>query len=218
MNIRTFLLVMTTYMLLALTGCAITPPASYADLGSSSKLQPNPDDATRMPYIYSPQIDWRAYTAAIVEPVAIYGGADHQFGDLPTADKEALADYMRKTFSNTLAGRFSIVDRAAAKTLRIKLTLTGAETNTAVVSTFTRFDLVGMPYNIVQSARGKEGMFMGSVSYSIEIYDAVTQELLKAYVTRQYPNAMNVGATFGSLGAAKTGIERGADDLLAQLE
>ncbi|MDQ2137286.1 DUF3313 domain-containing protein [Alcaligenaceae bacterium A4P071] len=218
MNIRTFLLVTTTCTLLALTGCASTPPASYADLGSSSRLQPNPDDATRMPYIFSPQIDWRAYTAAIVEPVAIYGGADHQFGDLPTADKKALADYMRKTFSNTLAGRFSIVDRAAPKTLRIKLTLTGAETNTAVVSTFTRFDLVGMPYNIVQSARGKEGMFMGSVSYSIEIYDAVTQELLKAYVTRQYPNAMNVGATFGSLGAAKTGIERGADDLLAQLK
>jgi len=101
--------------------------------------------------------------------------------------------------------------------LRLRLTLTGAETNTAVVSTFTRFDLVGLPYNAVQGMRGKEGLFMGSVSYSVEIYDAPSNRLLMAFVTKQHPNAMNVAATFGSLRAAKTGLDKGAEELLGRL-
>jgi hypothetical protein len=59
---------------------------------------------------------------------------------------------------------------------------------------------------------------MGSVSYSVEIYDAASNLLLKAFVTKQYPNAMNIVATFGSLHAAKTGIEKGADALVASLK
>ncbi len=117
-----------------------------------------------------------------------------------------------------LGEKFRVSNRIEPNALRLKLTLTGAGTNTAVVSTFTRFDLVGAPYNIVQSVRGKEGMFIGSVSYSVEIYDATSSRLLKAYVTKQYPNAMNVGASFGKLGASKTGIEKGARELLAELK
>jgi hypothetical protein len=55
------------------------------------------------------------------------------------------------------------------------------------------------------------------VNYAVEIYDASTNRLLNAYVEKQYPNAMNVKSTFGSLGAAKTGIGKGADALVAQL-
>jgi len=55
------------------------------------------------------------------------------------------------------------------------------------------------------------------VSYAVEVYDATTNRLLHAYVEKQYPNAMNVGATLGSLSAAKTGIRKGADELVAKL-
>jgi hypothetical protein len=37
-------------------------------------------------------------------------------------------------------------------------------------------------------------------------------------VTRQYPNPSNIGASFGSLGASKTGIEKGADALVAHFK
>jgi hypothetical protein len=58
----------------------------------------------------------------------------------------------------------------------------------------------------------------GPVSYAVEIYDASTNQLLSAYVAKQYPNAMNIAATFGSLSASKTGIKKGAQDLLARLD
>jgi hypothetical protein len=70
----------------------------------------------------------------------------------------------------------------------------------------------------VQTFRGKEGTFTGFVIYSVEVYDASTNRLLSAYVTKQYPSPWNIGASFGALSAAKTGIEKGADALVAQLK
>jgi len=109
-------------------------------------------------------------------------------------------------------------NKPSAKALRVQLTLTGAKTSTQVVSTFTHFDLAGTPYNVVQGVRGKEGLMMGSVSYAVEIYDASTNRLLNAFAAKQFPNAMNVKSTFGSLRAAKTGISKGAEALVAQLD
>jgi|SRR5450830_543754 len=204
--------------LLALTGCASTTPVPYANLSSASQLQPNQSkDADKTPYVYAPPVNWNTYSAMMMDPVAIYSGPDHQFGELSEADKQELARYMDTTFRKALSQRFRVAANPRPNTVKLRLTLAGVGTNTAVASTVTRFDLAGMPYNVVQAIRGKEGMLMGSVSYSVEIYDATSNQLLMAFVTKQYPNAMNVAATFGSLGAAKTGIEKGADALVAEL-
>lgn len=216
MTIPRLLALSSVVFTLALTGCAGTQPLRYADLPSSPQLQPNGSDNT--PYMFSTHTDWRDYSAIIIDPVNIYAGADNQFGDLSEADKRELVQEMNKEFGKSVSAKFRLTNQVRPGTLRLKLTLTGAKNNTAVVSTFTRFDLVGLPYNAVQGIRGKEGMFMGSVSYSVEVFDASSNRLLKAYVTKQFPNAMNVSATVGSLSAAKTGIEKGAQELLTQLQ
>ncbi|CAN5552995.1 hypothetical protein BH10PSE18_BH10PSE18_17760 [soil metagenome] len=51
----------------------------------------------------------------------------------------------------------------------------------------------------------------------MEIYDASSNALLDAYVAKQFPNAWNISATLGALDASKTGIEKGAEDLVARL-
>jgi hypothetical protein len=56
------------------------------------------------------------------------------------------------------------------------------------------------------------------VNYAVEIHDASSNQLLLAYVTKQYPNAMNVGASFSPLKASMVGVEKGADDLLEKLK
>jgi hypothetical protein len=205
--------------LLLLAGCASTRQAPYTDLASAPRLKANTENnADRLPFVYAPAVEWWRYSSVIIEPVVVYNGVDNHFGDMPMADRTELANYMQTEFGKALAMRFTLAERPRPGTLRIKLTLTGAKTNTAVVSTATRFDLVGAPINIVQSIRGKEGVFIGSVSYSVEVFDAVSQHLLKAYVAEQYPNAMNVAATFGRLAASRTGLDKGAEDLLVQLQ
>lgn len=201
-----------------LTACGSPEPVVYRDIASSSLMRPNPgDDTGRVPYSYSTRADWRAYDKAIIDPVAVYRGSDHQFGDMPEKDKAELARYMQSRFTRELMNRYQITNAAGPGTLRVKLTLTGAETNTAVVSTFLRFDIAGGLYNGVQAVRGREGLMNGSVIYVVEISDASSGTLLDASVAKQYPGAYNIGATIGSLAAAKTGIDKGAVALSEQL-
>lgn len=201
-----------------LAGCASPEPVAYTGIASSFQLRPDPkDESGRIPYRYSTQVDWRSYDKAMIDPVTVYLGTDSQFGDMPAGDRAGLASDMEAQFTQKLAKRFQITSMPTPGTLRIKLTLTGAATTTPVLGPFSHFDLAGNLYNGVQAVRGGEGMISGSVLYAVEIYDAPTSRLLSAYVTKQYPGAMNIGASFGSLEAAKTGIEKGADALVAQL-
>ncbi|MEX3957480.1 DUF3313 domain-containing protein [Trinickia sp. EG282A] len=211
-------LLLTAATVLALSACAGVQPVPYTGISSSSHMQQNrDDDAGKVPYKYSAPAAWSRYTRVLVDPVVVYQGSDNQFGDMKAEDRTELADYMGKTFAEKLGTRFQIAQQSGPNTLRIKLTLTGAEKTKPLVGQFMHFDLAGNLYNGVQSVRGGQGAFSGSVSYAVEIYDSSNGQLLKAYVSKQYPNAMNLVAAFGSLGAAKTGIDKGADALVAQL-
>ena len=199
-------------------GCSSVQPVAYSGITSSSYLKPDPEDKSgRVPYRFSTQVDWQQYRKVIIDPVVVYRAADNQF-DVNDSDKKALAGYMQSKFEEKLRTRFELANAPGPGTLRVKLTLTGASTTTPFLGPFTRFDLSGGIYNVVQTARGKEGAFTGSVMYAVEIYDVSNNKLLSAYVTKQYPSAYNVGASFGSLNASKTGIEKGADALVAQLK
>ena len=202
-----------------LAGCAGSAPNKYAGLDSSSRLTPNPsEDSDRIPFKYASPVNWKKYDSINIAPVTIYQGSDGQFNDVVRSDRQQLADYMQKKFSEVLGKKFKVVSSPAPGTLNLKLTLTGADTTPQVIGTFTKFDLAGGPYNIVQSVRGGRGLMSGYVNYAVEIHDAATNELLLAYIAEQYPNAMNVGATFGALSAAETGIDKGADQLLEKLQ
>jgi len=202
----------------ALLGCASAEPVVYSGLASASRLGPNPrNDSGRVPYSFATQADWRSYSRVIIDPVIVYRGADHQFGDMPEADRAALASYMRTRFAEALRTRFTLAADTAPGTLRVRLTLTGATTTTPVLGTLTRFDIAGGLYNGVQTIRGGEGALTGAVYYAVELFDAPSDRLLAAYVTKQYPGAYNIPASFGALAAARTGIDKGADALLAQL-
>ncbi|CCF95757.1 DUF3313 family protein [Ralstonia solanacearum] len=203
----------------SLVGCAGVQPVAYSGVESSRYLKPNPqDDSGRVPYSYSTQVDWSRYRRVMIDPVAIYRGSDNQFGNMSEGDRAMLASYMQNRFAEKLQSSFELVRSPGPDTLRVKLTLTGADTTTPVLGTLSRFDIAGGIYNGVQTVRGREGTFTGFVTYSVEIYDAASNRLLNAYVTKQYPSPWNIGASVGSLSAAKTGIDKGADALIAQLK
>lgn len=203
------------------TGCATQPHSISRNnhLESSPYLSPNMGkNHHKNPYMYSTDVDWSHYSYVFIEPVTIDHSIYNQFGKMPQENKQELAHYMQQTFTKALEKRFSQSQLLDSNTLRVKLTLIGAKTNTPVISTFTRFDLMGLPINSVQAVRGKEGIFIGHVNYAVEVYDASNNRLLKSYIAKEYPNAMNVGATFGRLSAAKIGLDKGAHDLLKQLK
>ncbi|PPC78854.1 DUF3313 domain-containing protein [Pokkaliibacter plantistimulans] len=218
---RIYLLLSAAFLIaifLSLSGCTTPDPIRYQQLSSSSYLQGNHDDSDRhIAFDYAQAIDWQKYHQLILEPVSIYRAPDNQFVDLDESDKVALAHYMQQQFGDRLRSRFQLVDHDGPATLRLKLTLTGAEKTTPVISTVSRFDIGGGIYNGVAAMRGREGLFTGSVIYAVEIYDASSNQLLNAAVIKQYPSPMQLSATIGALDASKAGIDKGAEALLAYL-
>ena len=200
-------------------GCTSTSPVKYSGLPSSARMSPvTSDDRDRIPFRYAVPVSWSKYRSITLEPVKIYGGNNAQFNELSQDDRRRLAEYMGKKFGEALGRQFTVNSPVGnAPSLRLKLTLTGADTTPQVIGTFTKFDLAGGPYNIVQSIRGGRGLMSGYVNYAVEVEDAKTNELLLAYVAEQYPDAMNVGATFGALSAAETGVDKGAEQLVEML-
>jgi hypothetical protein len=206
-------------LVLVVGGCASTRPVPYSGIESSRYMRPNDDSrGDRVPYTYqAPNVDWKRYSRVMLDPVGIYNGPDSQFEKVTDDDKRMLADYMSEQFRGELARRYWFSPGPGPETLRVRLTLTGAKSSKKVIGTVMKVDLAGGPYNAVQAARGREGAFIGSVSYSVEIFDTHTNELLAAYVEKQYPNAMNFKASLGSLDAAKAGIRKGAEELTKKL-
>ena len=204
----------------SLASCSSVQPVKYQNLASSSAMTANAkDEDGRTPFRFmDPNIDWHGYSAVALDPVAVYAGSDQQFDDLSEKDKAELASYMQDQFSTALSQKFKSGTSAAPGTLRIHLTLTGVESSTPVLSTVSKILPAGLVVNSVQTARDKPAAFTGSVVYAVEIYDGPSGKLLSAFITKQYPWAENVAASFGTLDAARAGIRTGAETLTAQLQ
>jgi Protein of unknown function (DUF3313) len=201
-----------------LAGCATTQPVAYKGLASASGLAPNPQKDGHVPFRYSgDDSDWSKDTSVILDPVAVYSGPDQQFGNTSEADKTILVDYMQRQFAQALKTKYALATAPGPNTLRIHVTLTGVETTTRGLSPLTKIAPVGLVINSVKTALDKQAWFTGSVSYAVEIEDSASNRLLRAYVSKQYPAAENVAASFGTLDASKAGIRNGAQALLKQL-
>lgn len=201
-----------------IAGCTTPGPTLYEGLASSDQLKPNlTDEGGREPYRFQSDANFRQYDKIIIDPVTIYSGPDAQFGKVMPSDRLSLAAGMQSEFTEKLKTRFAIARSPEPGALRLHLTLTGAKATTPLLGPLSHVDIAGGVYNSVQAVRGGEGSMTGSVNYAVEIYDALTNRLLLAYVTKQYPNAMNIGASMGSMQASMVGVEKGADALLRKL-
>lgn len=205
--------------LLLLTGCATTQPVKYRALASTETMSPHTSkDDAHTPYSYvNPAVVWSHYSRYMLDPTSVYSSSDAQFGKISANEKSMLATYMHDQFQAKLGQKFDFTQFPEPGTLRIRLTLTGAETSTPVLSPMTKIIPVGAVVNTTMWALGKQAAFTGSVTYAVEIYDAMTGTLLDAFIAKQYPAAMNVPASFTSLGATKTGIRIGAKRLTETL-
>ena len=201
-----------------LAGCATTHPVAYQGLASSAQLSPNPQRGGHVTFLYlADNVDSPSYNSVILEPVANYDGPDHQFGDTSQAEKKLLVEYAQTQFTEVLKSQYAVVAAPGRNTLRVRVTLTGIETNTPGLAPIMKIFPLGLLINTVDTVQDRQGPLSGSVSFAVEIYDSASNRLLRAYVSKEYPAAENIGASFGALDASKAGIRKGAHSLLKQL-
>jgi hypothetical protein len=189
---------------LVLASCAGEPSGrQYA----TSVLAPNINHLSDLHYV-NPNAALKTYTKFILDPVAIYSGSDATFGGTSADDRKAVADFIGQEFSRTLQARYQIVAAAGPGVARVHLTLVGLEIATPVSTTIAHLAPAGVVANAKNSTPGPQGLFIGSATFAAEFYDAMTNELLAAFVTKRGPNALDVMTLFTDLNAARPGVAR----------
>ncbi len=184
---------------------------------SASKMEQDKPGSESWTYA-QPRDVFTKYRTVIVEPTAVYTGPDAQFEDISTADRSKFAGIVTDQLRSELAKSFPAPAKAQADTLRIKVTLLGAEKTKGGVATATRVTPVGFGLSAVKSALGKGGSFTGSVLFAVEVYDARTNELLIAAVRRRHPDPLDVPATLGTEETVKAVAREFADSARKRLE
>lgn len=165
-----------------------------------------------------PRGDFAKFRTVIVEPTVVYNGPDAQFDGIPAADRTKFAGVITDELRSELAKSFPTPARAQADTLRIRVTLLGAEKTKGGVATATRVTPMGFGLSAVKSVLGKGGSFTGSVLFAVELYDAGTGELMLAAVRRRHPDPLDVPATIGTDETVKAVAREFADSARKRLQ
>jgi hypothetical protein len=143
------------------------------------------------------------YRTVIVDPATVYQGPDAQFDGIEMADRQRFAAIVTQELQSEIAKSFPVPARPQADTLRLRVTLLGAQKTKGGLATATRVTGLGFATSALKSALGKQGSFTGSLLYSVELYDARTGELLLAAVRRRTPDPLDIPATLSTTDTMK---------------
>lgn len=196
---------------------AQTKDHAPTSLQSARKMAQDRPGTESWTYV-QPRERFAKYRTVIVEPTVVYRGPDAQFDGIEPADRTKYAAMITDALREELAKSFPAPAKAQADTLRLRVTLIGANKTKGGIATATRVTPLGFASSALKSAMGKTGTFTGSLLYAVELYDARTNELLLGAVRRRTPDPLDVPATLSTTDTVKAVAREFADGARKRLE
>jgi hypothetical protein len=199
-------------VLIAGASPALAQTEDHAPVGLKSATQMAQDKPGSESWTYAqPKSQFAKYRTAIVEPTVVYRGPDAQFEGIEAADRTKFADIITNELRSELVKSFPSPARAQADTVKIRVTILGAEKTKGGIATATRVTPLGFATSALKSALGKSGTFTGSVLFAVEVFDGRTNELMLAAVRRRTPDPLDVPATLSTTDTVKAVAREFAD-------
>jgi hypothetical protein len=186
-------------------------------LPSASVLQQDARESESWTYA-RPGLNLGAYRSMMIVPTSVYAGPDSQFDGVDQADRQKFAGIVTEALRRELAKSFPIVTTPKADTLRLKVTLLGAQTTKGGIATATRVTPLGLASSALRSITGKEGRFTGSLLLALELNDGKTDVLQFAAVRRRSPDALDIPATLSTTDTVKAVSQSLAKDIRERLQ
>ena len=214
--VRTFALPAIALVIAAPIG-AQTRDHAPSSLKSSPKMSQDEPGGESWTYAADRAVFAR-YRTVIIDPTTVYDGPDAQFEGIDPADRTRFAEMFTDELRSEVAKSFPAPAKAQADTLRVHLTILGAQKTKGGIATATRVTPLGFATSAVKSALGKKGTFTGSVLYAVEVFDARTNDLLIAAVRRRTPDPLDVPATLSTTDTIKSVAREFADGARKRLE
>jgi hypothetical protein len=158
-----------------------------------------------------PRQRFAKYRTVMIPAAIVYQGPDAQFEGIDQADRAKFADMITQALRSEMVKSFPAPARAQADTLRLQVTVLGATKTKGGIATATRVTPFGFATSALKSVMGKTGTLTGSILYSVELYDARTNELMLAAVRRRTPDPLDVPATISQTETVKAVAREFAD-------
>lgn len=187
----------------AMPAAAQTRDRAPVSLHSSSKMTQDAPQSESWTYA-QPRAVFAKYRTLIVDPAVVYQGPDAQFEGIDYADRAKFASMLTDELRTELAKSFPTPAKPQADTMRLRVTILGAQKTRGGIATATRVTPLGFATSAVKSALGKKGTLTGSVLLAVELFDAKTNELLLAAVRRRTPDPLDVPATLSTTDTVKS--------------
>ena len=205
-NVGLFLLRLTaSASMLAAAAPAIAQTHDNAPVGLPSASRMAQDSPGTESWTYAqPASVFLKYRTVIVDPVTVYTGPDAQFEGIDPADRSRFADIVTDELRSEIVKSFPVPAKPQADTLRIHVTLLGAQKTKGGLATATRVTPLGFATSALKSAVGRKGSFTGSMLYAVEVFDGRTNDLLVAAVRRRTPDPLDIPATLSTTDTIKS--------------
>jgi hypothetical protein len=200
----------------SIAAAAQTRDHAPSSLRSASRLKQDRANSENWTYA-RPGLQLGTYRSVIIDPTVVYTGPDAQFEGVERADRQRYAQMMTDALRTELARSFTVVTAPRADTLRLKVTILGAENTRGGVATATRVTPLGLAASAVQSIAGREGRFTGSLLLALELSDGRSNALQFAAVRRRSPDALDIPATLSTTETVRAISEAVAKDIREKL-
>ncbi len=190
--------------IIALAGCASTPPPQPAGfVADPDLLAATPEDPSLL-WWEQPGFDWRRYTALIIDPVEIRL-VDANARGLSADELHELSEEFRRIVANVLGADFPIVAAAGPDVLRVRCAITDV---TAVRPAL----------NVASSLIAFVPVDTGGASIEVEFLDSETGARLAAGIDRKVGSRFDPTSAYSKLGHARTAFHDWAEELRVALE
>lgn len=186
-------------------------------LKSSKKMTQDEPGSESWTYA-QPVSVFQKYRTVIVDETTVYQGPDAQFEGIDPADRSKYAAMITQELRSELAKTFPAPAKPQPDTLRLHVTILGAQKTQGGLATATRVTPLGFATSALKSVMGKKGSMTGSILYAVELHDARTNELLLAAVRRRTPDPLDIPATLSTTDTVKAVAREFADGARKRLE
>ena len=164
-----------------LASCAtMAPPTRTGFLGEySKKLQPVPDDKTRMRW-FKPGVDLTKYNTFMVDYVVLALAEDSEYKGINGDEMKKLGDAASLAMVNAIKEKYPIVAEPAPDVMRVRAAIVGLKQSSPVLSGITSVIPVGVGISII--SKGATGAWTGSGLTRAEVMfiDSMTNEVIAA--------------------------------------
>ncbi len=188
---------------LVLTACQTEPAKNSGFLRDYSMLKANPEIEGQMRY-ENPSIKLASYKSFMIDPIVVHFAPNAQGVAINPDDLKALTDHFRNTAIERLSKDFSVVDRAGAGVLRIRVAITDISKT--------------IPALNIHPGTKLTGAGLGGASMEAEALDSVSNTRVLAAVETTEGERMAFAPGLTQFGHAKQVMEIWVDRFVTTLK